>query len=91
MVGVAHFVAHRYEEALRAFSRSSSTPVWVHVYQAACYALLGQMERARDHATEVLHRTPDFSLMHLAAKEFFKRAEDTEHLIRGMRAAGLPE
>ena len=91
MLGVAHFVAHRYDEALAAFSRSSSTPVWVQVYQAACCALLGQRDRARAYTAEVLHRRPDFSLTCLAAKEFFKRSDDTQRLIEGMRAAGLPE
>ena len=38
-IGVAHFVAHRHEEALAAFNRSSSAPVWVQVYQAVCHAL----------------------------------------------------
>ena len=91
MLGVAHFVAHRYDEALAAFSRSLSTPVWVQVYQAACCALLGQRDRARAYTAEVLHRRPDFSLTCLAAKEFFKRSDDTQRLIEGMRAAGLPE
>ncbi len=91
MVGVAHFVAYRYEEALTAFNRSPSTPVWVRVYRAACHALLGQKDRAHEHAAEVLHQTPDFSLTCLAAKEMFKRPEDTTRLIEGMRAAGLPE
>jgi adenylate cyclase len=91
MVGVAHFVAYRYEEALAAFNCSASTPVWVQVYRAACHALLGQMDHAHEHAAEVLHRAPDFSLTCLAAKEFFKRTDDTERLIAGMRAAGLPE
>ncbi|GEO15861.1 adenylate/guanylate cyclase domain-containing protein [Microvirga aerophila] len=91
MVGVAHFVASRYDEALAAFRRSSSTPVWAHAYQAACCALLGQMDRARDHAAEVLNRTPDFSLTCLATKELLKRPEDTQRLVEGMQAAGLPE
>jgi tetratricopeptide (TPR) repeat protein len=90
-VGVAHFVASRYEEALAAFTCSSSTPVWVQVYQAACYALLGQMDRAHEYTAEVRHRAPDFSLTCLAAKELFKRPDDTQRLIEGMRAAGLPE
>jgi TolB-like protein/tetratricopeptide (TPR) repeat protein len=91
MVGVSHFVASRYEEALAAFSRSSTTPVWVNAYQAACCALLGQMDRARAYTAEVLHRRPDFSLTCLTAKEFFKRSDDTRRLTEGMRAAGLPE
>ena len=90
-IGVAHFVAHRHEEALAAFNRSSSAPVWVQVYQAVCHALLGRADRAREYATEVLRQTPDFSLTCFAAKELFKRAEDREHLIQGMQAAGLPE
>jgi TolB-like protein/Tfp pilus assembly protein PilF len=91
MVGVSHFVASRYEEALAAFSRSSTTPVWVNAYQAACCALLGQIDRARAYTAEVLHRRPDFSLTCLTAKEFFKRSDDTRRLTEGMRAAGLPE
>lgn len=91
MVGVAHFVACRYDEALASFRHSSSTPVWVHAYQATCCALLGQMDCARDHAAEVLHRATDFSLTCLATKELFKRPEDTQRLVEGMRAAGLPE
>ena len=83
MLGVTHFVAHRYDEALAAFSRSSSTPVWVQVYQAACCALLGQRDRARAYTAEVLHRRPDFSLTCLAAKEFFKRSDDTQPPDRG--------
>jgi TolB-like protein/class 3 adenylate cyclase/tetratricopeptide (TPR) repeat protein len=90
-IGVAHFVARRYEQALAAFNRASSSPVWVLVYRAACHALLGEMDRARECAAEALHRAPDFSLTCFAAKELFKRTEDTERLIEGMRAAGLPE
>jgi adenylate cyclase len=89
--GVAHFVACRYEDAIAAFTRSETTPVWVQTYLAVCHALLGRMDQAREHAAEVLRRAPDFSLTRFGTKEFFKRTEDTEHLIEGMRAAGLPE
>jgi hypothetical protein len=58
---------------------------------AACHALLGRTDRAREFASEVRRRAPDFSLTRLAAKEPFKRSEDRDRLIQGMRAAGLPE
>jgi hypothetical protein len=64
------------------------------LYLPTCSPLSGgirALDRAREHAADVLRRTPDFSLACLAAKEMFKRTEDTARLIEGMRAARLPE
>jgi tetratricopeptide (TPR) repeat protein len=73
IIGVARFVAHRHEKALMAFSRASSTPTWVQVYQAACHGFLGRLDRACEYTLEVSRRAPDFSLTCFAAKELFKR------------------
>ena len=91
MIGVAHFVAARYEDAILYLSRSRTMPVWVQAYLAACHALAGRLEQAREFAEVVQQRSPEFSLMRLAAKEPFRRPEDAERLREGMRAAGLPE
>ena len=90
-IGFAHFIAHRYEEAIAAFSHSSTMPFWVQAYLAASYALTDKSDRAWEVATQVLSLKPDFSSTRLAAKEPFKRPEDKEHLLHGLRKAGLPE
>jgi adenylate cyclase len=91
VVGTAHFSARRYDEAIAALSRSPNMPHWVQAYLAACHALAGRQELAARHASEVLQQMPDFSLTRHAAKEPFKHAADREHLIAGLRKAGLPE
>jgi adenylate cyclase len=91
MLGVAQFVARRYEEAIKCLRRFPRLPVWVQAYLAACYALLGKVDSAREYAALVRQRDPDFSLTRFATKEPFKRAHDRDRLIEGMRASGLPE
>jgi TolB-like protein/tetratricopeptide (TPR) repeat protein len=91
MRGVAHFVARRYEEAIVAFGRSSTMPFWVQGYLAACYALTNRPERAKQYAAAINSLVPNFSLTHFVAKEPFKHAADREHLLDGLRKAGLTE
>ena len=90
-LGVAHFVAGRYDEAIAAFGRSSSMPFWVRAYLAACHALSGRVECARDHAAQVVRLAPEFSLARFARKEPFKNPTDLQRLVDGLRKAGLPE
>ena len=90
MVGIAHFVARQYDEAIATFSRSSSVP-WVRAYLAVCYALTDQNDHAKRQTAEVVRLVPNFSLIRFAAKEPYKLSTDRQHLIDGMRKAGLPE
>jgi adenylate cyclase len=91
MIGVAHFIAQRYDDAIAALGRSPDMPLWVQAYLAACCALAAMPERARDYAAEVLRRSPNFSASRFATKGLFKRTADTELLITGLRKAGIPE
>lgn len=56
---------------------------------AACYAQLGRLDEARAQAAEVMRRKPAFRLsaLHLP----YKNPADAEHVLEGMRKAGLPE
>jgi adenylate cyclase len=56
-----------------------------------CYALNGRIDRAKDCASEVIRLWPDFSLTRFAAKEPFKHSTDRQHLLDGLRKAGLPK
>ena len=60
-------------------------------YLASCYALTDRVEQARHCAAEVLRASPDFSIARYAAKQPYKNSADREHLIDGLRKAGLPE
>src|SRR5438105_3333743 len=90
-LGVAHFVAERYDEAVAAFERSSSMPYWVRAYLATCHALAGRGERAQDYAAQVVRLAPAFSIARFARKEPFKNPADLQRLIDGLRKAGMPE
>jgi adenylate cyclase len=46
VVGLAHFVAHSYDEAIANFGRSPKMPFWEHAYLAACYAQTNKLELA---------------------------------------------
>jgi adenylate cyclase len=62
---------------------------WPHVYLAAVYGQLGEEQRARAALREVHALLPNFGAM--AREEFGKwlDAELTEHLLDGLRKAGL--
>jgi adenylate cyclase len=90
-VGLAHFNESKYDEAIADFSRSPILHAWVHAYIAASHALAQRTESARESVAEVLRLKPALSIAHLVAKEPYKRLADQEHLIGGLRKAGLPE
>ena len=90
-LGVLHFIAGRYDEAIANLSRSPTMPDAVHSYLAACYALTGRSEQAALHAAEALNLAPDFSSARFVAKEPFKQLRDRDRLLEGLRRAGLPE
>ncbi len=83
------FIARRYAEAIEAFARCSSTPAWVMAYAAASHAMAGQPAAAREVTAALRAQFPDFCAAALARKEPFKLAGDRDHLIDGLRRAGL--
>jgi adenylate cyclase len=91
MLGVAHFTARHYDEAIAAFGRSSTNPLWVRAYLAACHALTDKHESARELSREVLRLAPEFSASRFVEKEPYERPVDRERLLEGLRKAGLPE
>ncbi|MCI0362405.1 MAG: tetratricopeptide repeat protein, partial [Phycisphaerales bacterium] len=90
-VGVAHFNAREYDKAIAALSRSPISSDSVQAYIAASHALAHRTESARESVVEVLRPSPSFSASWFVAKEPYKRLVDREHLLDGLRKAGLPE
>ena len=81
----------RYEEMIQVYDHIAELQVWHLPYLAICYAHLGRIEEAKTQAAEILRLKPDFSMKWIIAMEPYKNPADLEHLLDGLRKAGLPE
>jgi TolB-like protein/Tfp pilus assembly protein PilF len=90
-LGVALFQARRYEEAIQAHSRPTKLYRWDYYYITAAYAHLGLIDRARTFGAEIRRLHPDFGLEQVALTERFQHQADLDHLLDGLRDAGLSE
>jgi TolB-like protein/class 3 adenylate cyclase/Flp pilus assembly protein TadD len=80
----------RYEDALQAGKHLAHRQKhWIHARMAAAYAQLGHNAEARAQANQVLLLKPEFQI----SKETlgYRDPDDAEHVLEGMRQAGLPE
>ena len=87
-LGGTYFGLKRYEEAISTLNRMNS-PAEGRRVLAASYAYLGQKEEAARQAQAVLEAYPNFKLDHWRKIVPDKYEEDTEHLVQGLRMAGL--
>lgn len=94
IAGIAEFVAGRYDTSiswLRKARRANPRFVAALRTLVAAHALAGRMEEAQATAIELLAIEPDFSVAALAGWYPFRRADDLNRYVAGLRAAGLPE
>lgn len=95
MIGEACYLLKQYDEAQRWLGQCTARAPnhqYGHAFLAATYAQLGRLEDARVEAAEVLRVNPKYSIRETQKRvSFFKRSEDMEHLVDGLRKAGLPE
>jgi TolB-like protein/DNA-binding SARP family transcriptional activator/Tfp pilus assembly protein PilF len=87
--GFALFELQRYEEAAEAFKAVTSPAYWDHYYLAACYAYLGQKCEARRHLAKAVEKAPYLTLSWLSCRVWYADSVDREHLLEGLRNAGL--
>ena len=93
-LGLAYLMLRNYSEALeplREFVSQSPNHRHGRIWLAAAYAHVGQLGEARAQAAQILRLDPHF----VAAGTFRKMTtfwlpEDVEHVIHGLRKAGLP-
>jgi adenylate cyclase len=90
-LGRAHFVSHRYVEAVEAFKRITAPDHMHHAFLAAAYAQMGNEVEARSYAREVLARKPDFTVEDYLSTVHYKRQEDLDHHRASLLKAGLPD
>jgi class 3 adenylate cyclase/tetratricopeptide (TPR) repeat protein len=86
-LGVALFVAERYEEAIHAFNHMEQLQWWTKGYRLASFALLGSREQARFYAAELLSQKQDFSVIDVQRTEPYKSRHDLQRLQEGIQMA----
>jgi len=94
-LGFAHYMLEQYAQALpllRACVSRSPNFRSGHVVLAATHARLGQLEKARAEAAEVLRIQPNYTIAGTARRMApFKQPKDDKHFCDALRKAGLPE
>ncbi|BCH27202.1 tetratricopeptide repeat protein [Mesorhizobium sp. L-8-3] len=93
-LGQAHLTMHRFREAAAFIKRSvTHNPQHLpsHFYLAATYGQLGETALARDALAEVLRISPDFSIAWVRTIAAYRRTDDLNLLLDGLRKAGLRE
>jgi tetratricopeptide (TPR) repeat protein len=93
-MGLARYTLRQYSVALTYLKECAlRAPNYaaVHLWLAATYVRLGQMDDARAEAARVLRLDPDFTIKHTARKTIaFKHDDDSEHCFEALCKAGLP-
>ena len=94
IAGIAYYLLKEYQEAqrwLREATGRAPNHQYGHAFLAAAYAQLGRAGDARAEAAEVLRVNPQYTIGTQKQVSILKRSEDSEHLVDGLRKAGLPE
>jgi TolB-like protein len=89
--GLALYQLRRYENATAEFMKMTPGDHWRHAYLAASYAMAGQSGRATEEMAFYLKKSPRSSLRFWAATETYKDQASLDHLLEGLRKAGLPD
>ena len=90
----AYYMLKRYQDALPLLQEAvSRAPDMAHgrYVLAMAYARLGKTDSAKVEAQIALRLEPWYRISQSLTARFFKRPEDTEHVVGGLRQAGFPE
>ena len=101
LLGLAYYVDRDYDAAISAMVREPDTTCDTRAYLAAAYAMVGNAREAERHKAEFLRfcrerfgGDPETDIKRymdwLIKANAYRREEDTEHFIEGLRKAGLP-
>jgi adenylate cyclase len=89
LVGRAYFGEKRYEEAQQAFRRAPRLQIAHRAYLAACYGYITRPDDALAQVQAIFAADPNFSASKFAEGLFYKNPEDVEHVLTGLKKAGL--
>ena len=80
-----------FKELLERAQKGEFILLWAHNYLASIYAMKGDLQKARFHASEVLKLDPNFSLDSNRQTTFFKNPAHQEPILESLGKAGIPE
>ena len=90
---IALMILERYAEAVqwaRIAVRQPNAHFRIHAVLAAALGHVGRIDEAKHVVDELLRLRPDYSRVLVERTMPFKRREDLDHFIEGLRKAGLP-
>jgi TolB-like protein/class 3 adenylate cyclase len=87
----ALFHLNRYDEAIAALRNMSTFHFWHYAFFAAAYAHAGRPDDARRELATFLNARPAAKIALVAAAEPYAEPALLNHLLDGLRKAGLPE
>ena len=90
-LGLAHFTARRYAEAVDQLSRAPKRPFYTYAFEAACESRLSRDVAARTTLARALELRPDCTVKTITLLRPYLCAKDREHLVQSLIMAGLPE
>jgi len=99
--GMAYYTMGQYDAAIEAFGQLLHPPVEVEGWRSACYAQIGNIDRAKESVELFKIRAQaEFSTYpgdnddgwrnYWCRTQPFRKIEDQEHLLEGLQRAGLP-
>jgi hypothetical protein len=86
---MAYYVGRNYDPAIENLNPCIGPMAWDRMYSAASFAQVNRMDEARTQLAECRALRRAGSLIEYALAEPFKNAADREHLVQGLRKAGL--
>ncbi|QIG46561.1 adenylate/guanylate cyclase domain-containing protein [Nordella sp. HKS 07] len=89
--GQTQYFLRRHEEAIASLRRMHGKHFWTPMFRAAAFAQLGQETEARRELGDFLEARPKASLDSVAKKLGYADKALGDHLLDGLRKAGLPE
>ena len=90
-LGLAYYVGGEYTKAIHAFNRIARLIDFDYSYLAACYADLGEFEKAKSQIDQLLQLMPDASVRYYEKTSFLQQDADLKRYLNALRKAGLPE
>jgi adenylate cyclase len=93
-LGFAYYMLGRYREGLPLLQEAvSRAPHMAHgrYVLAMTFAQLDELDQARAEVATALRLEPWYRISQSLTARYFKRPEDTEHLVSGLRKAGFPD
>ena len=81
----------QFGDAIDSVNRKNRNFWWDRYMRAVCYASLQELSLARIEVAEMLRERSDATIRSIMVAEPFRRTEDSQRLLDGLRSAGVPE